>query len=245
MATDLPAWARRADVLHNITHELSTPLTPIVGYLKLLQHPEAAPLNDLQRRAIASMESCAARLQAVIDDLLAVSRIQSGEMGLEREHVQLSGVVHAVLVELSGRADELSVTVDRLLQEDDQPLRIDPAQITDAIRHVVANAVKFTGEGGRVRVELMQDASRTTVRVFDSGVGIRSAEQEAVFEPFYQVDSSRPRRHSGLGLGLALARHAVAAHGGRLTLESPPRAQPTGHFFKGSLFTVELPNDDG
>jgi signal transduction histidine kinase len=228
------------DFFHNVTHELSTPLTPIVGYLKLLRKPEVGPLTEMQARAVDSMEKCAERLRTVIDDLLDVSRWEGGQVSLESRGLLVGELLREALDGLAPKAAENAVTVIESFAPDERPIHGDADKLRKAIRHVLDNAIKFTGSGGRVLVELTQIDGLTRVHFYDSGLGLPTADHEAIFEPFHQADASPTRRFGGLGVGLSVAKRIVEAHGGRLTVESPPSAQPEGHFFKGSLFTIEL-----
>jgi CheY-like chemotaxis protein/anti-sigma regulatory factor (Ser/Thr protein kinase) len=174
------------------------------------------------------------RLQAsLIDDLLDLSRIMSGKMHLDRDLVDLSTIVNNALESIRPAAEAKSLRVRTALDAAAKPVWGDPNRLQQVVWNLLTNAVKFTHEGGRIEVALTGTDGRVAISVTDSGIGIEPAFASRIFEPFQQVEEPSARR-SGLGLGLAIVRHIVELHGGRVDASSPG----LGH---GSTFRVWLP----
>jgi signal transduction histidine kinase/CheY-like chemotaxis protein len=215
-----------------LSHELRTPLTAILGWVRLLL---GGRLEDSRVAEALSAIDRNTRVQTrLIDDLLDVSRIVAGKMDVERRAVDLAEVVSAVVTSArqGRRAAELTweTTIER-----DLVVLGDRERLHQVVTNLVANAVKFTPAGGRVEVRLAGTAEAVELLVRDTGEGISAEELSHIFDRFHQVDRSHTRRHGGLGLGLAIVRHLVHAHGGSVTATSEGRGQ-------GASFVVRLPH---
>ena len=169
----------------------------------------------------------------MIGDILDVARIMSGKLRLEPERVDVSAVVSAAAGALQGEADDHGV---RICLDVDGPhvTEADPARLHQVVWNLVSNAVKFAGANGRVTVTVRRDESHVVVRVDDDGAGIDPDFLPHLFERFRQADGSVTRRHTGLGLGLAITRHLVQLHGGMVTASSAGEG-------RGASFTVRIP----
>lgn len=218
--------------LATISHELRTPLTAILGYLELFERRTLGPLNDVQGQAINVIARNARTLSRILNNLLYLQEVRSTE--IRRVPVVIHDVLQEVIADMQSLARSANVTLSASLQ----PTAVyhgDPIGIGQALRALIDNAIKFTPASGRVDVTLIDEPSRVLVRVEDTGIGIPAEAQEKIFLPFYQIDDTLARPYSGAGLGLAIARHVIEAHGGQLTVRSIVNA--------GSTFTVVLPRE--
>ncbi len=218
--------------LATISHELRTPLTAILGYLELFERRTLGPLNDVQGQAINVIARNARTLSRILNNLLYLQEVRSTE--IRRVPVVIHDVLQEVIADMQSLARSANVALSASLQ----PTAVyygDPIGIGQALRALIDNAIKFTPASGRVDVTLIDEPSRVLVRVEDTGIGIPAEAQEKIFLPFYQIDDTLARPYSGAGLGLAIARHVVEAHGGQLTVRSIVNA--------GSTFTVVLPRE--
>ncbi len=170
----------------------------------------------------------------LIDDMLDVSRIVTGKMRLDVRPVDLGAVVEAALDAVRPAADAKSLRMQTVLDPRAGPITGDPDRLQQVVWNLLINAVKFTPRGGRVQVDLLRVNAHVEIVVSDSGQGIAADVLPHVFERFQQGDSTSTRRHTGLGLGLALVRHLVELHGGTVAAASRGDGQ-------GAVFTVTLP----
>jgi signal transduction histidine kinase len=230
MSAELEVLERsRRDLVANVSHELKTPITAIRAHLENLADGVEQPNRETLQVMLAQTE----RLGRLVDQLLDLSRLESGEVPLHAETFALAPLVDRVASEIAvGRsvADiELRNDVaERLL------VRADEERVHQVVFNLVDNAVRFTPPGGTVAVSADLDDDRVVVTVADTGVGIASEHLPRLFERFYRADPARSRDDGGgTGIGLAIARSIVEAHGGRITAESEPG--------RGARFTFDLP----
>jgi signal transduction histidine kinase len=231
----------RREFIQNVTHELTTPLTPAMGYVQILRDGKAGPLTPLQEKCVRSMDVALRRLKLLIDDLLDVTRLEAGAFSLVLSLVNPSILLDEAIAVAAPQAEAKSIEVDRSAQATGR-LRADVAKIIQALVQLLRNAVKFTPDGGKVFVEILQRPDQWfELSVYDSGVGIPPELVDRVFDPFFQADGSTTRRFGGVGIGLTIVRRIVEAHGGHVWAESPPREQPAGRYFRGSRIAIALP----
>jgi len=221
----------RDEILATITHELRTPLQAILGWADVLdgESDPAEIAHGLER--IATNARTQARL---VEDLLDLSRISRGKIAIERRPIDVAVLIRNALETAVDRAEGKGVELVVEIDPDMPALDADPHRIQQVVWNLATNAVKFTPRGGRVRVRAQHAGDTVCIEVSDTGVGIPPEEQERVFEPFGQIGSRSTRREGGLGLGLAISRHLVERHGGRIDVEREGRG-------KGSTFRVVLP----
>lgn len=217
------------EFLATLSHELRTPLNAIVGWASLMRTGslEGARLQQALDSIVRN-----ARAQArLIDDLLDVSAIISGKMSLEMRPVDLGTIVKAALDSVRPTAAAKRIHLEPILAPATPPVSGDPDRLQQVVWNLLSNGVKFTPEGGTVRVRLDRDGGQALITVEDTGPGIDEAFLPHVFEPFRQADGSITRNHGGLGLGLAIVRRLVEFHGGSVRAESA----------EGARFEVRLP----
>ena len=206
------------EFLATLSHELRTPLNAILGWVQILAAGEPSP--ERVRKAI-DIIGRNARLQAqLIEDILDVSRIVSGKLEVERVPLHVPQLVDAAVSAVLPAAEARGVRVGVEVAERLPPIEGDPKRLQQVLGNVLSNAIKFTSEGGEVRVRCAPDRGSVAIDVRDTGVGIDPAFLPYVFDRFRQADSRSTRRHGGLGLGLAIARHLVEQHQGTIAAHS-------------------------
>ncbi len=235
--------AARKEFYRNISHELATPMTPIVGYVKLMSDRELGPLTSDQDKALRSMDECVQRLRSIIDNLLDVTGIETGRIRFAHRDYDLLETTRRAIVRKRPLFEERRIQL--LVELPRTPLKGfgDPDRIGRAIAQLLDNAVKFTPEGGAVGVRASQTGrNQFEVCVADTGPGVPPGTQERLFDPFYQVDGSVTRAHGGTGVGLAIAQGIARGHGGDLRVKSPSRETIEGANLQGSAFYLVLPD---
>ncbi|MGB0384616.1 MAG: ATP-binding protein [Ardenticatenaceae bacterium] len=227
--------AKELELLKNnfvstISHELKTPLHSIKGFVKIiLSEKSTGPLNEIQRDFLNTVHGQTTRLERMILDLLEFSRLESGQIKLHPEFLNLKRVSEAMTEQLTPVANEAEVTLLCKIEEN-LPVEGDRFRIEQVFHNLMANAIKFTPPGGRVSVEGWMNSQMAEMVVRDTGIGIPKAEQERIFERFYQVDASQTRQYGGTGLGLAICKHIVERHGGHIWVESNEGGGSAFHF---------------
>jgi signal transduction histidine kinase len=220
------------EFLATLSHELRTLLNAMLGWVQLLRMGNLDEVN--YARAVKTIERNIQTLTRLIEDLLDVSRIITGNLQLAMQPVNLEAVIRAAMSNLRPAAEAKAIAIQFQANSKIEPIAGDFLRLQQVMWNLLSNAVKFTPEEGRVEVRLAQTDTVTTVTVRDTGQGISSDFISHVFDRFRQADGSITRRQSGLGLGLAIVRHLVELHGGTVQVESAGIGQ-------GSLFTVILP----
>jgi signal transduction histidine kinase len=215
-----------------ISHELRTPLGAILIWAQLLRAEELDAAATA--RAVGMIERSTKTLAQLIDDLLDVSRIIAGKLTFEARPVDLRFVVDAALDAAQPAAQSKGVSIERTIEPEVPPIHGDAGRLQQVVGNLLANAIKFTPEGGRIEAALERSGSRARVRILDTGIGIRPEFLPFIFERFRQADNTTTRKQKGLGLGLAIARHIVEMHGGSIEAASAGEGE-------GSTFTVTLP----
>ncbi len=222
----------RQEFVANVSHELKTPLSSIRAYAETLS---AGAVNDPEHRGtfLHRIEEQADRLNNLIQDLLSLSRIESGRQTYDIATVNVADIVTTCIAENQGAANLKRIHLSCSDIQQDLRIQADEEGLAQIINNLIGNAIKYTSEGGEVTVVLRQQESTICMDVRDTGIGIDEEHLTRVFERFYRVDKARSRELGGTGLGLAIVKHLAQAFGGNVTVTS----QPT----KGSTFTVQLP----
>jgi signal transduction histidine kinase len=219
----------RRDLVANVSHELKTPIAAIRAHLEnLLDGVEQPDPTTLQ-----VMLTQTERLGRLIEQLLELSRLESGELPLLREETPLAPLVTQVLSEIEVARSDRGVVVESALPIDLPPVDADRERVHQVLFNLVDNAVRFTPSGGAVTVSAHRHNGAVEIRVADTGVGIPPEHLPRLFERFYRADPARSREDGGTGIGLAIARSVVEAHGGHIRAES--------ELGGGSVFTFDLP----
>ncbi len=215
-----------------VSHELRAPLNAILGWARILQSRSVEEKTVVH--AIDTIERSARAQSNIIDDLLDITRITSGKLRLEVRPIDLTSVMDAAIDVVRPAADAKSIELIRIYDPEIDVINGDSGRLQQVVWNLLSNAVKFTQTGGQVIVRLERIDPFVQIQVCDTGKGIDPEFLPRIFDRFNQADASSARRHGGLGLGLALARYVVEAHGGTISAESLGES-------KGSTFTVKLP----
>lgn len=227
------AVRHKDDLLAGMSHELRTPLNAVIGLASILGRRIYGPLTDRQSEYVAQIESSGRHLLGVITDILDAAKSDAGGVDPQPEPVAVTTVVDAAVDVVRELAAEQALTIDVDVPDELPDVCADARRTSQVLINLLGNAVKFTGAGGRIGIRAAVAGGDVAVTVWDTGIGIADHLQEAVFEPFVQVDASLARRYGGTGLGLALSRRIARAQGGDITVDSALEA--------GSRFTVTIP----
>jgi PAS domain S-box-containing protein len=233
---DLARVARmKDDFLANMSHELRTPLNAILGQAEALRDAVYGPLTVEQRDALAVVQTSGRHLLELIADILEAAKLEAGHFDLTLESVSLEELCQEALQLVREQARRRGITIDYARDDSLQNVVVDARRMKQVLLNLLANAVKFSHDGGRVGLAVRGTAKTLILTVWDEGIGIDPADVPKLFQPFVQLDASLSRKHSGTGLGLALAKRIVDMHHGTLGIESAPG--------KGTRFTVEVPRN--
>jgi signal transduction histidine kinase len=238
----LRAAARsKTEFMQNLSHELATPLTPITGYLKILQSGKAGALSEAQVKILESMTTSGDRLSRTIDNLVDFATLESGGYAIQRDDFQASGMARAIADEEKPKARARRITLELQLTETG-PGWGDERKLKQALGNLLDNAIKFSPHGSSVLLRVAGDVKKLYFEVYDQGEGMLADEAEKVFDPFFHADRVGEERAPGAGLGLPVAKQIIEAHGGKIWAESPPKNQPdTKHNFSGAKVAFWIP----
>ena len=224
----------KSEFLASMSHELRTPLHTVIGFSELLAEELKGPLNDDQKRFVNHIHKDAMHLLDLINDILDLSKIESGRLELRREAFDVATALEEALSSIRPQGFAKSIEIESSVSVP-TALYADRVRFKQILYNLLSNAVKFTPEQGRVRVDAVSRDGFVEISVTDTGIGIPTHEHEAVFEKFHQAGATTKGVREGTGLGLAITKRLVEQHGGRIWLESEPG--------KGSRFTFTLPLD--
>jgi two-component system phosphate regulon sensor histidine kinase PhoR len=229
--------AVRRDFVANVSHELKTPLTSISGYAETLLHE--LPEEPTRTRFLETIVANARRMQRLVDDLLDLSRIESGRWQPRLAGVTVASAAEDAWAGLAGRRAGRDLRFSVRVAPGAESLQADPDAVRQVLTNLLDNAVRATPDGGTIEVTADPQAGGVTLGVRDDGQGIPADHLPRIFERFYRVDAARSREEGGTGLGLAIVKHLVEAHGGRAEAESAPgRGTRVTAWFPGG---VEIP----
>jgi signal transduction histidine kinase/putative methionine-R-sulfoxide reductase with GAF domain len=226
------AGRHKSEFLANMSHELRTPLNAIIGFSEVLTERMFGELNDKQDEYLKDIHASGQHLLSLINDILDLSKIEAGHMGLEPSDFDLPNVIANALILVRERASRRGITLGSAIDERLGMLRGDERKVKQVLLNLLSNALKFTPEGGRIDVSADLRNEWAEVSVADTGIGIAPADQDAVFEEFRQVGTA-DKKAEGTGLGLALSRKFIELHGGKIWVKS--------ELGTGSTFTFTLP----
>jgi signal transduction histidine kinase len=223
----------KANFVANISHELRTPLTQIKGYTSLLSDALLGPLTSEQSDALRVTTRSIERLEQLINDLITYATASKGELTLNLQFVSVSAVIARVIKKSVDKSQKRDLALTVQAPTDLPPVYADEEKLNWVLMQLVDNAIKFTPPGGRITVGARLDGRRVLFSVRDTGIGIPINRLNELFEPFQQLDGSATRQYGGTGLGLALVRRIIEAHGSEIIIDSQEG--------KGSVFSFALP----
>jgi signal transduction histidine kinase len=219
----------KSEFISVAAHELRTPLALILGYVSFLQ----ADASGKAKEQVEAVLQSAMRLRSLIDDMVNLREVDSGEADLVLTHFTLQELVQAGLQEIGYIAEAKQQTIATVLPEQPITVEADRDKMTLVMVNLLSNAVKFTDQGGRLGIQVGANGGSAWLTIWDTGIGISPDQIDRVFDRFYQVETSLVRRFEGMGLGLAIVKEMVELHQGQVKVESCPG--------KGSAFTVTIP----
>jgi len=223
----------KSDFMATMSHELRTPLTSIIGYSDMLLGGMTGELNEKQSAFVDSILKGGEALLGLINDILDLTKIESGRLELNFESVDLRAALLGVLPVVKPRAQEKRIRISTFLPTDLPLVLADPAKFNQILLNLLTNGIKYTHENGSVSVEARTVDGMMEIWVNDTGMGIAKEDRDKVFQRFTQIDSSATRSQGGTGLGLAIVRELVELHGGSIRVQSK--------LGKGSSFIFTMP----
>ncbi|HXE97612.1 MAG TPA: PAS domain S-box protein, partial [Dongiaceae bacterium] len=224
----------KSDFLANMSHELRTPLNSVIGFSEVLQDQMFGPLNEKQLEYVNNILTSGKHLLSLINDILDLSKVESGKMDLDRAVFSLRESLDASLMMLKEKALKGGIELHLdLSPQSDISIVADQRKMKQILFNLLSNAVKFTPKGGNVDVSAIKDGDFIEITVADSGMGIKTEDIPKLFHAFTQLESVYTKQYEGTGLGLALTRQLVELHGGRIWVKS--------EFGKGSSFSFTIP----
>jgi len=230
--------AVRRDFVANVSHELRTPLTIIGGFAETLQDRDVPPA--MRAEFAKTIFSNAQRMQRIVDELLDLSRIETGHWKPRPQLIPLADVASEVFGRVGASAKAKGITLDIAIEPGAETIYADRTALEQILLNLVENAIRHTGEGGRITIRTTRDGDGVSLAVGDTGSGIPPEHLPRIFERFYRADSGRSRDAGGTGLGLAIVRHLVEAHGGTVRADSTVGVGTTiSIFFPGAPVTPQ------
>ena len=221
--------AVRRDFVANVSHELRTPLTIIGGFAETLQDRDVPP--EVRAEFARTIFTNTQRMQRIVDELLDLSRIETGHWKPRPEAIRIADLAAEVFGRVAASAKAKGVTLDTAVDAGAQTIYADRTALEQILLNLVENAIRHTGEGGRITIRTLREGDGVSLSVGDTGSGIPPEHLPRIFERFYRADSGRSREAGGTGLGLAIVRHLVQAHGGSVRAESVVGAGTTIRIF--------------
>ncbi len=222
----------RREFVANVSHELRTPLSIFQGYLENLADDPAMP-RKAQAEIFDILRKHSQRLNALLEDLLTIARLESRHEKLNRQELQLGAVMQAAADDWAGKMRQKKLVLAVEAAPDLPRVFADRLRLEQVLHNLLENAVKYTEPEGRITLRATADAVAVVLRVEDTGTGIPPADLPHIFERFYRADKSRTREHGGTGLGLSIVKHIVHLHGGTVSAEST--------YGKGTAILLRLP----
>lgn len=203
-----------------VSHELRTPLTSIKGYVDLIVDGEAGEINDIQKEFLEIVQENSDRLVSLINDLLDISRIESGRVHLKIEPLEIPDVVQGVLDTFRTYAEQSGVNLTSQVARNLPRVAADRDRVGQVLMNLVSNAIKYSPGGGDAKIAVKRHGDKVNIEVTDSGIGISEEDQRQLFTKFFRVDSSLTREIGGTGLGLSICKSVIDLHGGEVWVKS-------------------------
>jgi signal transduction histidine kinase len=228
----------RTEFYRNISHELATPLTPIVGYLRMLVDEELGEISKPQEKALRAMDDCVRRLRGILDNVVDVIALESGRMKFLHSHYDFLATVQRAVAAQKDAFQDKRLTVALELPPGPLPAYGDAERLGRAVQQLLDNAVKFAPEGGAIGIGVWEEEASYELVVADTGPGVAPDRVERIFDAFYQVDGTTTRAHGGVGVGLAIVRRVARGLGGDVKVEHG--ATIKGAVFSGAAFAMTI-----
>jgi len=224
----------KSEFLANMSHELRTPLNSVIGFSEVLQGQMFGPINEKQQAYVKNILNSGNHLLSLINDILDLSKVESGKMEFELSDFSLRETMEISLMMLKQKAHDKKVELRlALIPNPDVNIVADQRKLKQILYNLLSNAVKFNRTGGTVDISVLTDAESVEITVADSGIGIREEDIPKLFHSFTQLESAYTKEYEGTGLGLVLTKKLVERHGGRIWVES--------RFGAGSRFSFTIP----
>jgi signal transduction histidine kinase len=229
---------RKSDFISSVSHELRTPLTSIKGYAAILLTGKLGEVPEEIKNRLEKINRHSDELVHMVNDLLDISRIESGKVDMKMESLELKAVIEKVADLLSGQLQTKNISFSTDIPENCQKILADHSQVERVFINLINNALKFTPQNGKISVTASRTNEKIQINVQDTGFGIPEDALENIFEEFYRVDNAINQEVKGTGLGLTLVKHIIEAHGGKIWVKSK--------LSEGSTFSFTLkPENDG
>jgi signal transduction histidine kinase len=228
----------RNEFYRNISHELATPMTPIVGYLRMMLDEELGEVSKPQAKALRAMDDCVRRLRSTLDNLIDVTGLETGKMRFFHREYDFLDTIRRGLAAYADAFAERQLTLLEEMPRGPLPAYGDADRLARATSQLLDNACKFAPPRGIVGVRVRVLEAHYEVLIADSGPGVPPERAERVFDPFYQVDGSPTRAHGGVGVGLAIARRVARGLGGDIRLASGATVE--GMYLTGAAFSLTV-----
>ena len=209
----------RADFVANVTHEIRTPLTAIIGYLETMQSGKIKNSED-EKKFVDIILKQAERLNRLVEDLMTISKIELGEINFNYEDLAPADVLNGIVPLVKAKAAKKKIEIINNIKAILCPIRADRDRLSQIFVNILDNAVKFTPDEGKVTIEAKETSDSVVIDISDTGAGIPQEEIQRLGERFYRVDKTRSRDLGGTGLGLSIVKHLMMAHGGKMEIES-------------------------
>ncbi|GJQ48808.1 MAG: hypothetical protein HKUEN01_11940 [Candidatus Kuenenia stuttgartiensis] len=223
----------KSEFLTTMSHELRTPLNAIIGFAEVLRDEIAGSLSKDQKEYVTDIHSSGHHLLDMINNILDLSKIETGKMHLQYEEFCIEDAINDTLTIINASANNKGISVHTNIQDNTPLLSADKTKFRQILYNLLSNAVKFTPENGKITINVFQKDNSLQFEIVDTGIGIKPEDKEKLFEAFHQADASLTREYEGTGLGLHLTKRLVELHGGKIWAEST--------FGKGSTFFFILP----
>jgi len=223
----------KSDFLANMSHELRTPLNVIIGFSQLMIDEVPGKVNEEQRHCLNDVLSSSQYLLSVINEVLDLSKIESGKIELRLTNISLTEVIESLRNTIMPILVQKKQSLDIEIEEGLPQVYADKAKLRQVLLNLLTNAIKFTLDEGKLEIEAVRDSDWCQVSVIDNGIGIKKEDQERIFEPFTQINVLEGEEREGTGLGLALTKQLVEMCGGKIWVDTEYR--------KGSRFTFTIP----
>lgn len=221
----------KTEFLANVSHELKTPLNSIIGFSEILSNQFFGKLNDKQLEYVKDIYVSGIHLTGMINEILDISKIEANAMSLHKTEFSISQAVEEVINTVKPLADKKFIFIEKVIS--DGKVFADFQKIKQILYNLTSNAIKFTPEKGKIKVEAFFEDNNFIIKVEDNGIGIDFKDQKRIFEKFVQLENTYTKSESSTGLGLTITKELVEMHSGQIKLNSEPD--------KGSTFTVNIP----